>query len=498
MMPPVLDPASAAFPPPPWRAELQRREERRFLLLVGAAAALALACLLRPGMSLGNLFPRVSLVGALVALAVSLRLPRLALPALIVLFAPLYALGKTVGQVSVAGYPLNVLSLGVWGLGVYYALRWPPWRTAARGPSLLRAVRKGLLLIMLASVPALWMSPGRDNDPFITTLIFVAGTVEPLVLFFGVSAWLQHEQEAGLLVKALLLSCVAAVLVGQVNLAGIQYDAAGADSSALRFNLTGFGGANLTGFVLVSMYPLLLLLLDPRRLSWGWGLGAVGLLWGIAIFSLSRATPLILGVQTVVLVVGAPKERPRLLGMIGGVGVVVLLLAPIFPATYFDMWWERLGELNLPALYQKDYRQLASSDVQRLELQHRLVAEILQRPFGGYAATGQEDPEGLYLDTALQLGWLPAACLLALHLAMLGTAVRQWRRPEGVVGVSLFTGVLLYGLTTGVNLAKAGGDTTLQYGYGVNALPTLCNVIALALIAFLLSSKSEPHPSPAV
>ena len=494
---------------------IKRHTERRFLLITGGIAVVLLGCLLRPGMNLGNIFPRVSLVGTIFAVIISLRIPRLALPSFIVLLTPLYALGKTVGQVSLAGYPLSVLSLAIWGLGIYYALLWIIWRLAPIRAKLHRRsqywrpqraapvrsdlqgkVRYWLLLIMVASIPALWMAPGKGNDPFITVLIFFAGTVEPLVLFLCISAWLKCEKDPGLLVISILLSCGVALLVGQVNLEGIRYDLASMDSSALRFNLTGFGGANLTGFVLVSVYPLAFLLLKHSRMPMViWGC-AVVLLWGVAIFSLSRATPVVMGIQTAALLVILRKERARMLGLMGLIGMLGVFLVFSFSKTYFEMWRERMRDTNLQALFQRDFQHVTSSDAQRIDLQQRLVAEIAHHPFGGYAATDQEDPEGLYLDTALQLGWIPALGLLCLHLSMVVAAAKRWKQREGAIGLCIFSGVILYGLTTGVNLAKAGGDATQQYGYNVNAVPTLCVVITLAVVSFMLASRSEPTPIP--
>jgi hypothetical protein len=143
--------------------------------------------------------------------------------------------------------------------------------------------------------------------------------------------------------------------------------------------------------------------------------GLVGLCWTVVLISRSRSTPVVMLLQTVVAVFWFRRQKWLVLRLCALTVCAAIGVRFLVPNDVVEKWTDRFKETDLVGYFLGHPSHLGTSDEQREELQSRLSRDILSRPTGGFAAVNEEDPENLYLDLALQLGWAPA-----LLFALLG------------------------------------------------------------------------------
>jgi len=255
-----------------------------------------------------------------------------------------------------------------------------------------------------------------------------------------------------------------------------------------RFYVMAFGGANLSGLILVMTYPFALATESlGKREIWALQVIAVLNLWLMSLLSLSRATPVVMAAETLVLVVILRRKVGPLL-TVAALGLALLMTLPLLPREYIAGWVERFQSSDLIGYFLGSPLKLGTGELQRTAMREMAWEDIKENPFGGMAWQGRMDAENIILDTALQLGWAPALALAGILGVCLIRAYVLTRRSaphQGALFRAVFVsalGTVVYVLTTGTNLAKVGimltGNAVVMQS---NATSTLFLVCLLAL-----------------
>lgn len=461
-------------------------------LIMASLGGLCLLVMVLPSGAVAGAFPRLTMLGCAIGVVLTLRDPKYALPVFLAVLAPLRLLGTTI-RVNVGGYPVTPISLALATLVLVSVVS--RWR-----PMVVQSSRSSYLWIWIAiavsAVPALWTDPPVGNDPMITRLIFVMGVVEPAILFLLIYSWFRAYRDIYLFLTAMLTSSLFGVVTGLVIIRTGEFAVTSESLNMLRFNLSGFGGANTSGIIWVLLYPLILIFQTRRIRDFILNvMPALFFIWGMALAGYSRSTPVVLGLQTLIYLLWSAMRR-RSIWLVAIVGLMFVLTIVLVPAEFRRAWTDRFSESDLTGMLLGNPKELSASDEFRYTTRTSLVEQIKARPWGGYAAVGIEDPENLYMDIALQLGWGPLFWFLGLQFLLLR---RTWRattsgeRSARVMNKLVFSallGMALYGATTGVNLVKAGGSSDSDARYSANNMPAL---FFAAVGAFALFVSGPGH-----
>jgi hypothetical protein len=215
-------------------------------------------------------------------------------------------------------------------------------------------------------------------------------------------------------------------------------------------------------------------------------------IWGLAFATLSRATPIVLGFETILLMVGTKKIKIGAMAFLVAITILVVSV-PFLSQGIKNYWNERWEATDVLGLITGHGKNIDNSDRWREDMKSIFWEELPKRPFGGYGAAGQVDPENIYLDLALQLGWVPCGCLILLQGVLLVTAAMRandYFNGKDAYGFVIFVvvfGEFAYCYVVGVNLTKVGiGET----GIIANSVPA----VLLAIGAAICLERSEGQP----
>ena len=445
-----------------------------------------------------RLLPRVMAVMFLIIGLASIRNPKWMLPGFIAVCGPLQAYSLMFSR-QVSGYPVGPFSLAIWGMAILWLIRGQRgcqcdyYRTSAR------VVAALWLLIVTSGLVALFQEPGADGDPMVTTIVLVRGGLEALILYLLARAWIRAYGDLEVLVWALCLSAMLALVVGLTAYSWAATAKDVQDSSSWRFSMLAYGGANCSGFILVIIYPLVLMLHDTRREATGPVLALASIIWALGLASLPRATPIVLEVETLICCYCFWRKKVAM-SLLGLIPCAALVSLPWLPEHRLAQWLERWRSTDLIGLATGKAESIDRSDSWRFHMQEMLWHEAQQRPFGGLAATGITDPEDIYLDTAVQLGWGSAAALVGIELVLLSTALkrasahRRGEDPDGAAVFSAVVGQAVYTLFAGINLAKVAADQAIEAAFVVNSMPAAMFAV---LQAICLTRPSRVRPAQA-
>ncbi len=375
-------------------------------------------------------------------------------------------------SVHIGPYPATFPSLWLWAVCLVWFLRKPRGEAPQGGPRYESGRITLLLSLMCASsLLALLAPPGEGNQSATTLAILVAGPVECLLLYAFTVSWLETYRDYDGFIYAIFISLVVSFGAGMMNQLA-NYGMVSYFDEFRRGWFMSLGGANHVGFILVLVYPLAFWFAGRRYPGIRWVIcGLVCFCWIVALSSRSRATPVLMFLQTVMIAFWLRRQR-WLIGLFCAMAVCGVIGVRFVPGEVSEKWKARFTDTDLVGYFLGHPAYLEEGDEQRQELQTRLGAEIARRPVGGFAATGEEDPENLYLDLALQLGWMPLFFLVALHLSLLAWAFQCARstepdvRAEGRIHATVFAGMIAYSATTGVNLCKVNIVEGITYVSG--------------------------------
>lgn len=456
----------------------------------------------------GPAYPRLVALALVGFAALSAKSPVWSVPAFIIMMGPLQTFSGNM-RWNLDEYPFTLISMSVWMLALFWIIRKPRYIGAVAPQREFPAIVVAALWLgmILGAVPALLAPPGASSPAVVTPLIGVTGLIEPFVLYLVVRSWLKTYNRPQLLGASLIISMLVALAAGVINFylrqGNIAFNMVNGlpvegEIARWRFHFMAFGGANLVGVVLCLIYPLCFL---ERRTGRGGSaavsLVAAGYVWLIALASYSRATPIVLAIETALLWVWS--EDKRFLSKVSvGLGTAGLLALLILPKTVVNPAVERFLSTDLVGYLLGDVKWISESDAFRNELQRSLWGEILHRPFGGYGATGLEDPESLLLDIPLQLGWIPGVLFIVLEAAMIWLGL--CRLKKGAISnsnikyfICMWIGFAIYTALTGANISKVVIDD-LDYNMQVNAVSTLILVAVLAMNISALETNSPNAP----
>jgi hypothetical protein len=437
--------------------------------------------------------PRITVVfvcASLAAVVLNLISPKWVVPMMLITMGPLGVFWRDY-SIKIGSYPLNLPSLGIWASVFWWSVR---VRRPFEGTWLTRfGVDPGLFfqcLLVACSVPALVVSSWNPAAAVVTRIFVVAGVVEPLLAYIIIRSWLDHYQDRNLLIYALFVSLTvswgAALAMELATFSLVQI---------LQTNrASGFGGANHVGLIIALVYPLSYLLRLGRQASSKVGVvasyGPVVFCWVLALVTQSRATPVVMALQTAALLLWHQTRR-RVWWIVLVALPTVATLVYFAPAEARVAWLDRFSQTDLVGYFLGNPSRVHLGDALRRYDQTRLLSEIVSRPAGGYGATNTEDPENLYMDTALQLGWVPAIVLLSLHAYLLWRSFRGTHSGSGLVPTGnqvffcIFLGAVLYSAATGANVCKVD-----VFG-GIISYSAPCPTIFAAVMALALSSPFQ-------
>lgn len=446
----------------------------------------------------GPLFSRACAILFLGGALLSIKNPVWSVPAFIIILGPLQTFSKYFSK-EIGEYPVTPPSMAVWLLFVIWFIRRP------KATGVHTSHNSGLILggiwiaMILGAMPAWGATPGGRDPKIITKLIFITGLFEPFLLFVVVCSWLKAYNSSRLLVNSLIISTIVALVIGIVNYNLITFENKtifknlADDVSSWRFHFMAFGGANLLGLILVIIYPMTFLHRRNKGVDTIEMMVSAVFLWIIAFASYSRATPIILALETVLLWV-ANRERERIAKVAAFLLIAGLALLLILPKNVPEGIIKRFASTDLVAYFMGTASHVSESDEYRREIQNVLWAEILHRPAGGYAATGDEDPESFLLDVALQLGWAPCLLFIGLEVTFFLIGLNLWvKKPNNLklrVFLCMWFGFVVYSTFTGCNISKVVFNENNFYIH-VNAISTLFLVTAIALYVHFLKTQEQ-------
>jgi hypothetical protein len=432
-----------------------------------------------------------SLVGAVL---MTLRHIRWTFLSLLVVLPVLRAV-RRLFPLHIGSYPATLPSIFIWMVCLWWFLRKPLGAPTLGGSRYKTGTITLLLCLMcVSSLPALFAPPGEGNQSATTLAIFIAGTAESLLLYAFTLSWLETCRDYDGFIYAIFISLVVSSGVGVLLLPNSYGEVSYLAESLVR-SFEPFGGPNNVGIILVLVYPLAFWFAGRSNPGMRWVIwGLVSFCWVVALSSRSRSTPVIMLTQTVA-IGWLLREQRWLIGLFCALAVSGAVGLHFVPEEITERWKDRLNETDMVGYFLGHPGHLGESDEMRRELQPRLAREIVSRPMGGFAAVNEEDPEGLYLDVALQLGWMPVCFMGLLHLYLLGWAIQRARstepdvRSQGRIYAVMFGGLILYGATTGANLCKID---TLEGVLLVGASPA--NYMAV-VFAFAQARARVPAPA---
>jgi hypothetical protein len=421
--------------------------------------------------------------GAAISVAIALFCifkPKWLLPFFIAALGVLHII-STKYPVVIADCPFTLLDLMIWLIGAYYLAISQFSEEEDNTRQRFDTPTWAWLGMIIFSVPSLFL-----------TSSFRDARMVMIVLFVTTRFWLHKYGDAKLLINALLVSIPVSMLAAfsqyYTNQAYLNEN-----SNLVRSYVSSLGGANFVGAILALLYPLTLAYCSKpfSLLSAGFfGLGLV--FWTAALSSLSRATPIVLALETLLAYLLLPGRRYLLIYSLLFTTCGLIAYHAI-PQEWTEHWRARMQSTDLVGFYLGAPVKLGEGDLVRRDRQARFVEVITERPFGGYAATDAEDPESLPLDVALQFGWFPLLLFFSLEAFL---AFRLFRMGWGgssqgymcrllLIG---WIGFLIYSTTTGINLCKIN---LLGGKFSVNANVTIYMAWFLALGWYLGSKPSD-------
>jgi hypothetical protein len=289
-----------------------------------------------------------------------------------------------------------------------------------------------------------------------TIVILIRGPLEAFVVFLLARSWMRNYNDLPVLIYALCISILVAFFFGMSNYTGVLAQAQKENLFDLRFNLSALGGANYLGFFFVIIFPFIFVM--QRKFGGGLALLMVVTILGMALASFSRSTPVVLGLQIFLLLCYKNTRKLAVVTLFVGMLMVSLVLC-FAPSQMVSSWVERWYSSDAIGLVLGDAKRLDRGDSVRLEMKQNYWYQMPQYPMGGYG-NPNEDPENMYLDLGLQLGWGPGVALILLQVFLFFVAVRRGLaafRGKDDIGGGVFIAVIgeiLYCYVTGVNFVK--------------------------------------------
>lgn len=432
---------------------------------------------------------RSCLAGYIVICVVS---PRWSVPLLIVAVSPLRVF-MTRFPLPIGEYTVVPLSAAIWLLSIVWFIRTFSLHGEIEFNQPTRIVTLLWLLMIVSSIPALFVNDQNSKANIVTWTFLITGIVEPFVLFLVIRSWISIYRNSRIILYSLIISLGMGLFMGifVINIFGM--DAGYDTTSQFRAEILGFASANLAGHVLCLLYPLIFILWNQHNNRLYKILLPMFLIifWTISFMLLSRTPPVIMLLQTMLLLLwkGGKYYRRIIISSFLFITIAAIFIVPDEITTV----WSRRMEQGVAYVQNtiQGNATISTNDAWRERERNRAIDYLLEHPFGGRGATGNTDPENLYLDIATQAGILTTIIFIAMMIYLM---IVSWKSSSGqgiLVNnyylVSLI-GYFIYGTLAGSQLTKI---SVSEHPFWVNASPSVFLVAVLAMASSSSTTSTQ-------